>query len=173
MQYFVITTLDCIHQITVQIDKIDIYCQTTSIRHTKSKNLNVSHLVLQLSLPNPLKPGGKLRMKIQLEQCLQAMLQLHLNDQQFYCLLSSAFLILEFNGTNFSKAFIAFILWFFKITPKSLHRLTGDIVMDGSNRKLNLELFMGWIFPMAKGFWFVLQIQTSNELNQRPVNNLH
>ena len=28
------------------------YCQTSNIRHTKSKNLNVSHLVLQLSLPN-------------------------------------------------------------------------------------------------------------------------
>ena len=31
--------------------------QTSSISHTKSKNLNVSHLDLQLALPNPLKPG--------------------------------------------------------------------------------------------------------------------
>ena len=29
------------------------YCQTSSIKCTKSKNLNVSHLILQLSLPNP------------------------------------------------------------------------------------------------------------------------
>ena len=33
------------------------YCQSSSIRHTKSSHLNVSHLVLQLSLPNPLKAG--------------------------------------------------------------------------------------------------------------------
>ena len=40
------------------------YPQTSSIRHTKSQNLNVSHLILQLSLPNPLKPGVKSRMKM-------------------------------------------------------------------------------------------------------------
>ena len=61
------------------------YCQTSGIRYTKSQNLNVSHLILQLSLPNPLKPGVKSRMKMWLEQCRQAMLQLHLSDQQFYC----------------------------------------------------------------------------------------
>ena len=38
-------------------------------------------------LLNPLKPGVKLRMKMQLEQRRQAMLQLHLSYQQFYCLL--------------------------------------------------------------------------------------
>ena len=36
---------------------------TPDIR-TNSKNLNDSRLVLQLSLPNPLKPGVKLRMKM-------------------------------------------------------------------------------------------------------------
>ena len=35
------------------------YCQTFDISHTKCQQLNVSHLVLQLSLPNPLKPGVK------------------------------------------------------------------------------------------------------------------
>ena len=30
-------------------------CQTSNISHTEFQNLNVSHLVLQLSLPNPLK----------------------------------------------------------------------------------------------------------------------
>ena len=35
------------------------YHQTSNISHTKSQNLNVSHLVLKLSLPNPLKPGVK------------------------------------------------------------------------------------------------------------------
>ena len=43
--------------------------------------------LLRLSLPNPLKPDVKSRMKMQLEQRRQAMLQLHLSDRQFYCLL--------------------------------------------------------------------------------------
>ena len=33
------------------------YRQPSNIRHTKSQNFNASHIVLQLSLPNPLKPG--------------------------------------------------------------------------------------------------------------------
>ena len=37
---------------------------------------------------NSLKPGVKSRMKMQLEQRRQGMLQLHLNNQQVYCLLS-------------------------------------------------------------------------------------
>ena len=40
------------------------YRKTSSIIRTKSQNLNVSHLALQLSLPNPLKPNVKLRMKM-------------------------------------------------------------------------------------------------------------
>ena len=32
------------------------YCQTSNIRHIKSRNLNISRLVLQLSLLNPVKP---------------------------------------------------------------------------------------------------------------------
>ena len=43
--------------------KIDIP-QTSNMRRTKYKNCIVSLLVLQLSLPNPLKPGVKLRMKM-------------------------------------------------------------------------------------------------------------
>ena len=39
-----------------------------NIRHTKSQNLNVSLLVLQLSLPNPLKPGTKSKLKMQLDR---------------------------------------------------------------------------------------------------------
>ena len=38
--------------------------QLPNIRGTQSQNINVSRLVLQLSLPNPLKPGVKLRMNI-------------------------------------------------------------------------------------------------------------
>ena len=60
------------------------YHQISNISVTKSQNLNVSHLVLQLPFPNLLKPGVKSRM---------SMLQLHLSDQKIYCLLR--WLILE------------------------------------------------------------------------------
>ena len=63
-----------------------IYRKVSNIRRTKSHYLNDSRLVLQLSLPNRLKPGVKSRKKMQLEQRRQAMLQLHLSDRQFYCL---------------------------------------------------------------------------------------
>ena len=55
--------------------------QISDISHTKSQTLNVSCLVLQLSLSDPLKPGIKSRMKMYLEQRRQAMLQLHLSDK--------------------------------------------------------------------------------------------
>ena len=41
----------------IGVNSIYICRQTSSISYTKSKNLNVSRLVLQLSLPNPLMPG--------------------------------------------------------------------------------------------------------------------
>ena len=62
------------------------YIQTSDIRPAKSQSSNVSCVVSRLSLPNPLKPSVKSRMKM-LGQRRQAMLQLHLSDQQFYCLL--------------------------------------------------------------------------------------
>ena len=40
------------------------YRETSNIRRTKHQNLNISRFVLQLSLPNPLKPGVKSRMKM-------------------------------------------------------------------------------------------------------------
>ena len=40
------------------------YHQTYNVSRAKSQNLNASRLVLQLSLPNPLKPGVKSRMKM-------------------------------------------------------------------------------------------------------------
>ena len=63
------------------------YHKTSSISHTKSQNSNVSCILLQLSLLNPLKQGVKLRMEMQLEQRRQAMPQLDLSYQQFHCLL--------------------------------------------------------------------------------------
>ena len=43
---------------------LNTYHQVSNIRCTQSPNINVSCLVLQLSLPNPLKPSVKLRMKM-------------------------------------------------------------------------------------------------------------
>ena len=40
------------------------YRKISNIRRTKSPNLNVSRLVLPLYLPNPVKLGVKLRMKM-------------------------------------------------------------------------------------------------------------
>ena len=40
------------------------YPETSNISHIKFQKINVSRLILQLSLPNPLKPGVKSRMKM-------------------------------------------------------------------------------------------------------------
>ena len=45
------------------------YCKISNISHTKSQNLNDSCLVLQLCVPNPLKPGVKSRMKSADRRC--------------------------------------------------------------------------------------------------------
>ena len=42
----------------------DDYRKTFSTSHTKSQNLNVSCILLQVSSPKPLKPGVKLGMKM-------------------------------------------------------------------------------------------------------------
>ena len=44
--------------------KSKLYHQTSNIRHTKSQHVKVFRLILQLSLPNPLKSGVKPRMKM-------------------------------------------------------------------------------------------------------------
>ena len=48
----------------VEILHNKIYRKVSNIRGTKSQNLNDSRRVLQLSLPNRLKPGVKSRMKM-------------------------------------------------------------------------------------------------------------
>ena len=62
------------------------YRPISNISRTTSHNLNGTRLVLQLPLPNPLKPGVKSIMKMWLVQSRQAMLHLYLSDRQFYCL---------------------------------------------------------------------------------------
>ena len=64
------------------------YRKSSSISLTKSQHLNVPRLVLQLLLPGLLKAGVKSGMKMYLEH--QRQLQLHLSDQQIYCLLKCA-----------------------------------------------------------------------------------
>ena len=54
---------------------------TYTVKRLISEHLNVYRLVLQMHLPNPLKPGAKSQMKMQSEHRRQAMLQLHLSDQ--------------------------------------------------------------------------------------------
>ena len=81
------------HSSTISLSSNDIKCEylkTSNISHTKSQNLNDSCLILQLSLPIPLKPGVKSRMKMYLEQHWQAMLHLHWSDQEVGCLLMYA-----------------------------------------------------------------------------------
>ena len=53
-----------IKYIRVHLTKYHAYRQVSNIRRTKPQTLNVSCLVLQLSLSNPLKPGIKSRMKM-------------------------------------------------------------------------------------------------------------
>ena len=45
------------------------YCKIPNIGRTKSQNLHDSHIALQSSLLNPLKPGVQSRMKMVFEQC--------------------------------------------------------------------------------------------------------
>ena len=61
--------LDLIYSWVVQklSHPTETYHQISNISCTKSQNLNVSRLVLELSLPNPSKPGVKSRMKMLLE----------------------------------------------------------------------------------------------------------
>ena len=46
------------------LQTVNNYRKVSNIRRTKSQNLNASSLTLLLPLPNPLKPGVKLRMKM-------------------------------------------------------------------------------------------------------------
>ena len=45
-------------------ESVFTYSKISNISRTKSPNLNVSRLVLQLCLPNPMKSGVKSRMKM-------------------------------------------------------------------------------------------------------------
>ena len=65
------------------------YHKSSHIRRIKSHNLNDSRLVLQLSLP---KPGVQSKMKMQLEQRRQAVLQPHLSDQRFISYLGATYI---------------------------------------------------------------------------------
>ena len=58
-------SMPCHHQVNFLVIYVAmIYRKVSNIRRTKSQNLNVSRPVLQLSLPNLLKPCIKSRMKM-------------------------------------------------------------------------------------------------------------
>ena len=79
--------------ITNKHDKI--YCQTSNIRHTSSQNLKVSRLVLQLSLPNLLKPGVKVAEDDIAFKLAILNKSLHLNDNTcFFGIIQSSKLVL-------------------------------------------------------------------------------
>ena len=68
VESFNIQGLECQMKVSrADVNTSHIYCgmyrKVFNIRRTKSQNLNVSCLILQFSLPNPLKPDVKLRMK--------------------------------------------------------------------------------------------------------------
>ena len=89
----------------------------SNIKRTKSQNLNVSCIVLKLSWPNLLKPGVKWWMKMYLELRRQPMLQLHLSDQQFNCLLR-CYLYWRFDGTYaFVFSYTSHLWW----TKRRIH----------------------------------------------------
>ena len=77
------------------------YHQTLNKRRTESQNFNVSGFISQLSLPNPLQPWVKSRMEILSQQRPQPMLQLHLNDQQFYRLLRWTVTLMRYDIMHF------------------------------------------------------------------------
>ena len=67
-------------------------------------------------LCNLLKPGVKSRMKVWLEYPGKAMLQLHLSDRQFCCLLRWD-LYYRFDGTSLFRKCFALFLMFVKFVP--------------------------------------------------------
>ena len=119
---------------------IDTYRQVSNISHTKSQHLKDSRIVLRLSLPNPLKPDVNSRMKMQLEQRRQAMLQLHQSDRQFYCLLGCV-LYWRLYG----------IVWAIVCTTappvRSLAKLSA--IFDESVTAVTVSRFSPWIQDMA------------------------
>ena len=56
--------LSCQDVIIMLIRRYIIYREISTISRTKYQTLNVSRLVPQLSLSNPLKPGNKSKMKM-------------------------------------------------------------------------------------------------------------
>ena len=63
-RYEYLSTFDVNVSIYIIQHDWNTYRKVSNIRRTKSSKLNVSRLVLQLSLPNPMKPGVKSRMKM-------------------------------------------------------------------------------------------------------------
>ena len=61
--FAVLVMIHIIHSLSVLFHFSNNYHKISNISRTKFQNLN-AYLVLQLSLPNPMKPGVKSRMKM-------------------------------------------------------------------------------------------------------------
>ena len=58
------TTVEIRAWVSNHIQQKMMYRKISNIRRTESPNLDVSRLVVELSSPNPMKPGVKSRMKM-------------------------------------------------------------------------------------------------------------
>ena len=98
------------------------YRHTSNIGRTESLNLNVSRLVLQLSLTSPLKPDVKSRMKI------------YTSNRSIILFCTKARLILEFWRHIWQQSHLAILSWRIKKSELSGKWLvwnnTGQIILN-------------------------------------------
>ena len=101
-----------------------IYQKANSISITKLQDMHVSHLILQLPVPNPLKPYVKPRIKLYLEQHRQTVFQLYLSDQQFYWMRCNLYQMYGrnyrdfFGKTGFAMGGFFNVLWVSVVKPR-------------------------------------------------------
>ena len=80
--------------------------QTSKISGIKSQNVDVSRFVLQLSLPNPLKPGVKSRMKLNVVGAAPTGDAPIISQWSTILLSTKVWLILEMEGYVFDMVYI-------------------------------------------------------------------
>ena len=106
------------------------YHQISNIRRTKFQNLNVSPLALLLSWYNILKPGVKLRMKLEQRR-------LHLSDQQLHRLMRCVYIRVLRYPIPFLQAIRGYVYYYRCLFPIDA---TSTVIENG-------QFPVGW-------FWF-------------------
>ena len=132
-----------------------MYRKTSSISRTKFQNLNVSCILLQLSSRHPLKPGVKSRMKMSLEQRRQAMLQLHLSYQQFYCLVRCD-LYERFYGNICIAKYDACAMMIFFNHLRVCMMVADDLMPIWCQDICNHHDDLGWLVHLRDSAWWLL-----------------